>query len=92
LHITDGEIINKISEGKFSDLIPDIYLVPVSPTSLTQWMLMIFGSYKAAFGHNQISVDYLFYQKEQEIGKEEIRLNSSSLSSHHDITFIKETV
>lgn len=87
LSITDGESMVPVGSGKFGDNLPDIFLLPVTGSSLKRWCLIVIGAYAAAFGHTQISVDYDFYQQGQKIDTELIRDNSQTVSAHHDFNF-----
>lgn len=87
LTITDGVEIVKVGQGKFGDNIPDIFTIPVAAGSLSKWLLMIFGTYGSAMSHDQISVDYDFYQQGQIFDTEPVHVSGNSLSAHHDFNF-----
>jgi hypothetical protein len=86
LSLTDGTNILQVGEGKFGDNIPDIFTLPVASSTLSQWTLMIFASYASAMGHEQIGVDYDFYQLGEIFDNEPIQAQNS-LSAHHDFYF-----
>lgn len=87
LSVTDGVNTIAIGNGKFGDSIPDVFTIPVAAGLLSSWRLIIFASYGAAMSHNQISVNYDFYQKGQVFDTELIQVAQNSLSAHHDFDF-----
>jgi len=90
IKITDGDKMITVGEGNFDDNIKDIFLIPINPAVLEDWMLIIIADYAPAAGHTQISVNYNFLQQGAQFDAEPIRENKVALAAHHDFTFQKK--
>ncbi|MFZ2205538.1 MAG: hypothetical protein WA057_00420 [Candidatus Magasanikiibacteriota bacterium] len=85
-----GDVTTKLGDGKLSDAIPDIYILPVSIGDLTNCRVYIAGTYVSAPGHNEIDVEYHFSQDGNETAGDNpiiIEKNQSALSATHSIKF-----
>jgi hypothetical protein len=87
LSLTDGNRVIPVGQGTFGDTIPDVFTIPIPANELENYMLVIFATYASAVGHNQVSVDYDFYQQGNIIDTEPIHVVQNSISTHHDFTF-----